>query len=149
MFTEKSSVKDVSPKMKPQYPFLTALFLLLSMAGYAQKYVYDIDRTEYHDDMMYENTRRIIRLPSLNGLVPVKCDFHVHTVFSDGDVWPTARVKEAWQDGLDAIAITDHTSATPSRRQLSGGPNTSYELAAPEAERRGSRHLHRLGGRPQ
>ena len=81
--------------------------------------------------------RRIIRLPSVNGLVPVKCDFHIHTVFSDGDVWPTARVKEAWQDGLDAISITDHTSAVPSKRQLSGGPNTSYQLALPEAERRG------------
>ena len=123
--------------MKSQYPFLAVLFLLLSIAGYAQKYVYDIDRTEYHDDMLYENARRIIRLPSLNGLYPVKCDFHIHTVFSDGDVWPTARVKEAWQDGLDAIAITDHTSAIPSKKQLSGGPNASYELALPEAERRG------------
>ena len=122
--------------MKPQY-LLLALLLVLTTAGYAQKYVYDIDRTEYHDDMLYENVRRIIRLPSVNGLTPVKCDFHIHTVFSDGDVWPTARVKEAWQDGLDAIAITDHTSDVPSKRQLSGGPNTSYQLAVPEAERRG------------
>ena len=101
--------------MKSKIQFLAFLLFLLSTAGYAQKYIYDVDRTEYHDDMLYENARRIIRLPSVNGLIPVKCDFHIHTVFSDGDVWPTARVKEAWQDGLDAISITDHTPAIPSK----------------------------------
>ena len=113
------------------------MFLMLSASMFAQKYMYDIDRTEYHDDMLYERVRRIIRLPSVNGLLPLKCDFHIHTVFSDGDLWPTARVKEAWQDGLDAISITDHTSATPSKPNMTGGPNRSYEIAKPEAERRG------------
>ena len=123
--------------MKKVNFFLTILLLLPATITFSQKYVYDINRTEYHDDMLYENTRRIIRLPSVNGLTPVKCDFHIHTVFSDGDVWPSARAKEAWQDGLDAIAITDHTSATPSKQNVTGGPNSSYELAKPEADRRG------------
>ena len=123
--------------MKKNNAFLTFLLLLSATTSFAQKYIYDINRTEYHDDMLYENVRRIIRLPAVNGLEPVKCDFHIHTVFSDGDVWPTARVKEAWQDGLDAIAITDHTSAAPSKRNVTGGPDTSYELAKPEADRRG------------
>jgi len=87
--------------------------------------------------MLYVNVRRIIHLPSVNGLLPLKCDFHIHTVFSDGDLWPHARVREAWQDGLDAIAITDHTSATPSKRNLTGGPNSAYEIAKPEAENLG------------
>ena len=123
--------------MKKINSFLTFLLLLPATVAFGQKYVYDINRTEYHDDMLYENTRRIIRLPSVNGLTSVKCDFHIHTVFSDGDTWPTARVKEAWQDGLDAMAITDHTSAQPSKSNVTGGPNTSYELAKPEADRRG------------
>jgi predicted metal-dependent phosphoesterase TrpH len=123
--------------MKTYFPFLTVLLLLLSTTSYSQKYVYDVNRTELHDDMTFERVRRIIRLPSVNGLTPLKCDFHIHTVFSDGDVWPTARVKEAWMDGLDAMAITDHTSATPSKKNLSGGPNNSYEIAKPEAERLG------------
>ncbi|PTX95597.1 Sb-PDE family phosphodiesterase [Opitutus sp. ER46] len=42
------------------------------------------------------------------GYEVLKCDFHIHTVFSDGQVWPTTRVAEAARDGLDAIAITDH-----------------------------------------
>ena len=28
----------------------------------------------------------------------------MHTVFSDGTVWPTVRVTEAWEEGLDAMA---------------------------------------------
>ena len=117
--------------------FFVSLFLMLTTSMFAQKYIYDIDRTEYHDDMLFERVRRIIRLPSVNGLLPLKCDFHIHTVFSDGDVWPSARVKEAWQDGLDAISITDHTSATPSKPNMTGGPNRSYQIARPEAERLG------------
>ena len=123
--------------MKRLFSFFTFLFLLLASATYAQKYVYDIHRTEYNDDMIHGRVRRIIRLPSVNGLLPVKCDFHIHTVFSDGHVWPVSRVREAWQDGLDAISITDHTSAVPPRKNITGGPNSSYEVARPEADRLG------------
>lgn len=47
------------------------------------------------------------------GFHVLKCDFHTHTIFSDGRVWPTMRVDEAWKDGLDAIAITDHIEVRP------------------------------------
>jgi histidinol phosphatase-like PHP family hydrolase len=57
--------------------------------------------------------RKIVNLPDLPGYVTLKCDFHMHTVFSDGNVWPTVRVEEAYRDGLDAIAITDHLEYTP------------------------------------
>ena len=113
------------------------LFLMPAASMFAQKYIYDVHRTEYHDDMLFYDVRRIIRLPSVNGLIPVKCDFHIHTVFSDGDLWPTATVREAWQDGLDAIAITDHTTAEPYKSNVIGGPNSSYEIAKPQAERMG------------
>ncbi len=49
-----------------------------------------------------------INIPSIDGYEMLKCDFHMHTIFSDGQVLPTMRVIEAWTDGLDAIAITDH-----------------------------------------
>jgi 3',5'-nucleoside bisphosphate phosphatase len=56
-----------------------------------------------------ENRHRTeLPFPDLPGLVTLRCDFHMHTVFSDGAVWPTVRVEEAWRDGLDAIALTDH-----------------------------------------
>ncbi|NSW95228.1 MAG: histidinol-phosphatase, partial [Bacteroidales bacterium] len=39
--------------------------------------------------------RKTVNLPDLPGYVTLKCDFHLHTVFSDGNVWPTIRVGEA------------------------------------------------------
>jgi len=74
-----------------------------------------------------------IQIPDLNGYVTLKCDFHMHTVFSDGDVWPTVRVAEAYRYGLDAIAITDHIEYRPHREDIIASHNRPYEIAAPEA----------------
>ena len=41
-----------------------------------------------------------INIPDIPGYRTLKCDFLMHTVFSDGDVWPTVRVQEAWAEGL-------------------------------------------------
>ena len=38
-------------------------------------------------------------VPDIPGYVTLKCDFHTHTVFSDGNVWPTIRVQEAFKEG--------------------------------------------------
>ncbi|MCZ6673773.1 MAG: Sb-PDE family phosphodiesterase [Verrucomicrobia bacterium] len=51
---------------------------------------------------------RKISFPDVPGYYTLKCDFHIHTVFSDGNVWPSIRVEEALRDNLDAISITDH-----------------------------------------
>ena len=48
------------------------------------------------------------QIPDIPGYMTLKCDFHMHKVFSDGKVWPTVRVAEALKEGLDAIALTDH-----------------------------------------
>ena len=53
--------------------------------------------------------RDALPVPDVGAYRTLKCDFHMHTVFSDGEVWPLVRVREAWRDGLDAIAITDHS----------------------------------------
>ena len=52
--------------------------------------------------------RTEIILPQVKGYNIYKGDFHVHTIYSDGEVTPRERVREAWYDGLDVIAITDH-----------------------------------------
>ena len=52
--------------------------------------------------------RTEIILPQVNGYNCYKGDFHIHTSYSDGRVNPAGRVLEAWLDGLDVIAITDH-----------------------------------------
>ena len=53
--------------------------------------------------------RREIIVPQVRGLNVYKADLHMHTIFSDAHVTPEYRVQEAWLDGLDVIAITEHT----------------------------------------
>lgn len=84
--------------------------------------------------------RKPINIPDISGFVTLKCDFHMHTVFSDGEVWPTVRVEEAWRDGLDAIAITDHLNYKWSFLKEyvnSSDANASYNIAKLTADRLG------------
>jgi len=76
-------------------------------------------------------------IPDLKGYVTLKCDFHIHTVFSDGLVWPTIRIDEAHRDGLDAIAITDHVEYRPYKSDIVASHNRSYEAALAAAEAKG------------
>jgi len=80
--------------------------------------------------------RKIINLPDLPGYVTLKCDFHMHTVFSDGNVWPTMRIDEAIRDGLDAIAITDHLEYTPKKDFIPVDHNAAWKLGEPYAKER-------------
>jgi hypothetical protein len=61
----------------------------------------------------------------------------MHTVFSDGLVWPTVRVDEAWREGLDVISITDHIEYQPHRKDVPTKHNRPYEIALPRAKERG------------
>jgi hypothetical protein len=80
--------------------------------------------------------RHEIAFPDIQGYTTLKCDFHMHTVFSDGYVWPTVRVDEAWREGLDAIAITDHIEYQPHKNDVPTNHNRPYEIALPRAEER-------------
>jgi len=76
-----------------------------------------------------EQDRRI-EFPDIPGYKTLVCDLHMHTVFSDGSVWPSIRVEEALREGLDAISITDHIEYQPHRNDIPHPDmNRSYELA--------------------
>lgn len=75
------------------------------------------------------NYRKNFFIPNIDGYLGLKCDFHIHTIFSDGTVWPSERVNEAWMDGLDAIAITDHIEYRPNMHYLKADHNSSFEIA--------------------
>lgn len=76
--------------------------------------------------------------PDIPGYVTLKCDLHMHTVFSDGDVWPSIRVEEALKDGLDAISITDHLEYQPNSEDIPHEDrNRVYELALSSAKDKG------------
>ena len=57
-------------------------------------------------------------LPQVDGLNCYTADLHVHTMFSDGSITPDERVKEAWIDGLDIMAITDHIETRRREREM-------------------------------
>lgn len=73
-----------------------------------------------HSMLVYPmpETRTEIIIPEVNGYQVVKADLHVHTIYSDGNVTPSYRVREAWADGLDAIAITDHIEYRPCEKKM-------------------------------
>jgi len=114
--------------MKHLKSILNILISFLVLQGNAQ----DLNNVKY-PEMQKISARHKINIPDIPGYQTLKCDFHMHTVFSDGDVWPTVRVKEAWEEGLDAIAITDHIERQPSKKFITGDHNSSYEIALPEA----------------
>ena len=45
---------------------------------------------------------------SPKGIFYISSDLHIHSVFSDGSVWPTIRVDEAVRDSIDLISLTEH-----------------------------------------
>jgi hypothetical protein len=79
--------------------------------------------------LVQAQVRHEIHFPELPGYKTLKCDFHMHTVFSDGLVWPTVRVDEAWRLGLDAIALSDHIEYQPHEEDLPTNHNRPYDLA--------------------
>lgn len=82
-------------------------------------------------------SRREINFPDILGYKTLKCDFHMHTVFSDGLVWPTVRVDEAWREGLDVISITDHIEYQPHKKDIPTNHNRPYEIALRSAGEKG------------
>jgi predicted metal-dependent phosphoesterase TrpH len=78
---------------------------------------------------------RVITFPNIPGYITLKCDLHQHSVFSDGDVWPTIRVEEAVKDGLDAISLTEHLEYQPHKNDIPHPDrNRAYQLALKAAK---------------
>lgn len=75
-----------------------------------------------------------IKVPDLDGFVTLKCDLHTHTVFSDGLVWPTVRIDEAYREGLDAISLTEHIEYRPHKKDIVADHNRSYDIVKKQAE---------------
>ncbi len=87
--------------------------------------------------LTFAQVRNEINIPDILGYKTLKCDLHMHTVFSDGLVWPTVRVDEAYREGLDAIAITDHIEYRPFKKDIVASHNRSYEVALASAKNQG------------
>jgi 3',5'-nucleoside bisphosphate phosphatase len=96
------------------------LFFILSVAGFSQDHSHAMGRK--------------LKFPDIPGYKTMKCDFHQHTAFSDGSVWPDIRVMEALLDGLDAISLTEHLEYQPHKDDIPHPDrNRSYDIAIKEA----------------
>lgn len=81
----------------------------------------DAQRKEVYTHRTYTTVagnRHEIHIPQVKGFNVYKGDFHVHTAYSDGQVTPAGRVDEAWRDGLDILAITDHLEGRSGERRF-------------------------------
>ncbi len=77
---------------------------------------------------------RAIIFPDVPGYLTLKADLHMHTVFSDGDVWPSIRVQEAQRDDLDIIAMTEHLEYQPHKDDIPHSDrNRAYNIALKSA----------------
>ena len=89
------------------------LFLIMALCVgvglNAQHYYQDVTNPDIlrHAER-HESCRKEIVIPMVNGYNVYKADLHTHTIYSDAQVLPSFRVMEAWQDGLDIMAVTEH-----------------------------------------
>ena len=95
---------------------------LMSIATVASAQNYYVDSS--NPDMLHfgdhrEPVRKEVLLPTqVGGYNVYKSDLHTHSVYSDGSVTPQFRVKEAWLEGLDVIAVTEHIEYRPFEKQF-------------------------------
>ena len=101
---------------------LIAVLLFSAVSAFAQHYTVDVENPEMLRFADFrEPARKEIVLPSqVNGYNIYKSDLHTHSVYSDGTVTPQFRVKEAWLDGLDVIAVTEHIEYRPFETEMAG-----------------------------
>ena len=81
-----------------------------------------------------QNVRQARPTPSTGEFQVLKADLHMHTVFSDGEVWPTTRVLEAWREDLDVISISDHDDYHPHEKDVTADLTRPFAIASPVAQ---------------
>lgn len=95
-------------------PILFAISLLMAFSAVAQGYQTHFQSATEPQTLLpnipRSSARQEIILPNVNGYTPYKADLHIHSTYSDGVMKYTGkgRIYEAWRDGLDVIAVTDH-----------------------------------------
>ena len=88
---------------------ILAGLLLSASTAFAQHYYQDGKNPEILSPADYVVWgRQEIVIPQVGEYNVYKADLHTHTIFSDGQVNNTFRVNEAWQEGLDIMAVTEH-----------------------------------------
>ena len=87
---------------------LTIMGIFVAMSVSAQYYQDAANKDMLHIREPHNPQRKEFTAPSVDGFTAYKADLHTHTIFSDGHLSMEARLREAWQNGLDVMAVTEH-----------------------------------------
>lgn len=102
--------------MKKIALIVVAVFSALSVS--AQYYVDNRNPEMLRIGKPHYITRQEFYAPSVDGYTAYQADLHTHTIFSDGHLSMEARVREAWADGLDIMAVTEHLEYRAQEKNL-------------------------------
>lgn len=91
-------------------------------------------KAQHSHDHPHPHSREVV-FPDIPGYHTLSTDLHIHTVFSDGSVWPDIRVEEGLRDALDVIATTDHIEYQPHEDDIPHPDrNRAFEIADGQVE---------------
>lgn len=118
---------------------LSLALICLAIGASAQK---NPKAPENSDDrvFLYGNKtglRKVISIPDVDKFHTYKCDFHMHTFYADAHVSANGRVAEAWSDGLDVIAMTEHVGTHKTKGVMLKDYNLPPKIAQEEGAKRG------------
>ena len=102
--------------MKRIFMFVAAA--VTSLSASAQYYQDNVNPEMLRMESPRTLNRKEFHAPSVDGYTAYKADLHNHTIFSDGHLTMQSRVREAWADGLDVIAVTEHLEFRPHEKDL-------------------------------
>lgn len=87
---------------------------VVALGASAQHYYTDAKNPEMlHISEPRTQQRVNFVVPQIKGYNVYKADLHTHTIFSDAQVSIPLRLAEAWRDGLDIYAVTEHAEYRP------------------------------------
>jgi hypothetical protein len=92
---------------------------MLAAASVSAQYYQDaVNKEMLHIRQPRTVQRTEFIIPAIDGYTPYKADLHNHTIFSDGHLSMESRIREAWTDGLDVVAVTEHLEYRPHEKNL-------------------------------
>ena len=95
------------------------LVAMLTAASVSAQYYEDaVNKEMLHIRQPRTVQRTEFIIPSIDGYTAYKADLHTHTIFSDGHLSMESRVREAWKDGIDVMAVTEHLEHRPHEKDL-------------------------------
>ena len=87
---------------------------VVALGASAQHYYTDAKNPEMLHISEPRTSQRVnFVVPQIKGYNVYKADLHTHTIFSDAQVSMPLRLAEAWRDGLDIYAVTEHAEYRP------------------------------------